>query len=228
MYFSFVFFVNYRLLRRRAFSNPSTSSPALVQNRPSRFWITIRSNQFALPIHEINQAFVDHASWAHQGPCEPPQCLVKLTYEAAACCQTPKQKFPQGSTETRTAMMINRTSPWFPSPTAAAQSTHLVAWTVPSGQIRVTAARCREIARKEVHRPPAAANPDQTTRPRKSRSVQLTKNRAMHRLQVRKYAALVVGATRNIWPTALFIKVKMNSRFSTCGHERLVRRGQDT
>lgn len=65
----------------------------------------------------------------------------------------------------------------------AAKNTHLTAWTAPSGQVRVTAARCRETAPMEHHHL-SAAFVDGLRRSMTSQRVQLMENRVMHRLEV--------------------------------------------
>ncbi|CAB1098548.1 unnamed protein product [Ectocarpus sp. CCAP 1310/34] len=62
------------------------------------------------------------------------------------------------------------------------QSIHLAAWTAPSGQIRVSAARCREVAPWQHHHL-AAAFPGQCRGSKKSQRLQLLEHRVMHRVE---------------------------------------------
>ncbi|CAN0418409.1 unnamed protein product, partial [Ectocarpus sp. 12 AP-2014] len=62
------------------------------------------------------------------------------------------------------------------------QSIHLAAWTAPSGQIRVSAARCREVAPSQHHHL-AAAFLEQCRKSKKSQRLQLLEHRVMHRLE---------------------------------------------
>ncbi|CAM9138082.1 unnamed protein product, partial [Scytosiphon promiscuus] len=64
----------------------------------------------------------------------------------------------------------------------ADQSTHLSAWTAPSGQVRVTAVRSREISPNEHHHL-AAAFVEQFRRSKTSQRLQLVENRVMHRVE---------------------------------------------
>lgn len=63
------------------------------------------------------------------------------------------------------------------------QNTHLAAGTAPSGQVRVTAARCPEMT-EEGHHPRAAAHVERVPASKTSQRIQIMENRVMHRVEV--------------------------------------------